>query len=65
MAEELRQETRDACETIDSAIFTGDEFVNRAARLAIRENIRRWIRGLNDHAANEYARGLKGEGGAP
>ncbi len=42
----LSQSTYDACDTIDAAIFSGDEFLPKEARESLREWMARWEREL-------------------
>lgn len=50
----FRHDTADAVETIDAALFTGDEFVcNREARRGLRAYCLRWLRSLDEHEHND------------
>jgi hypothetical protein len=49
----LRPDTEEAAETIDAALFTGDEFLDGTARGKLREYLERWTRALNELDASD------------
>lgn len=44
----LRHDTAKAADVIDAAVFSGDEFMNPAARKDLRDIMARWERGLQE-----------------
>ena len=49
MIQDLRDPyIRNAADEIDSAIFSGDAFIDPAARATLREILARWERGLKE-----------------
>jgi hypothetical protein len=53
----LRRETAEAADVIDAAVFIGDEFLQPAARAALRELMGRWERGLREYDNMEIGDG--------
>jgi hypothetical protein len=49
----LRPDTEEAAETIDAALFTGDEFLDGSARGKLREYHERWTRALDELDASD------------
>jgi hypothetical protein len=50
----LRKDTFEAADSIDAALFTGDEFLSSPeARRELREQCRRWMRKLDEHESND------------
>lgn len=46
----MKEHTEDLCDSIDAAIFSGDEFlVDAVAREELRAYMARWERGLKEH----------------
>lgn len=43
------KEIEDALETVDAAIFTGDELNDTEKRDMIREYAQKWLRAIDDH----------------
>lgn len=50
---DMRKYVEDACEEIDAAIFSGDEFHNAESREKLREYMARWERGLQGHDSSD------------
>jgi hypothetical protein len=53
----LRCDTIEALETIDAAIFSGDEFRNAAARVELWQYLSRWDKELTSIRDNEVENG--------
>jgi hypothetical protein len=54
MKDNLRDSTYEACETIDAALFSGDEFImSPEARESLRNYIERWNLKLDDMDATD------------
>jgi hypothetical protein len=53
----LRPDTEEAAETIDAALFTGDEFQDGSVRGKLREYLERWMRALDELDAPEEGSG--------
>lgn len=49
----MRQHTIDALETIDAAVFTGDDFLDRAGLAVLRAYLGRWSRAHDDRARED------------
>lgn len=45
----MRDYIEEACDQIDSAIFSGDAFIEPEARKELRGMMARWERGLKEH----------------
>lgn len=45
----MRKDTDELCDSLDAAIFSGDEFHDPEARKELREYMARWERGLKEH----------------
>lgn len=46
MLDHLRPDTREAVDSLDAAVFSGDEFFNEEARRAFKAVLARWDRAL-------------------
>lgn len=44
----MRDYIKSACEEIDAAMFSGDDFTDAEERKALRDYMERWGRGLKD-----------------